>query len=54
VLNELGQAAGQAQAAGVILAVAALTKAFYPYFNRWLDHRERMHADQGVSDAQRY
>jgi hypothetical protein len=43
VLGELGQAAGQVQATGVILAVAALSKALYPYFSRWLDHRERMH-----------
>jgi hypothetical protein len=44
VLGELGQVAGQVETTGVILAVATLTKALYPYFNRWLDHRERMHA----------
>jgi hypothetical protein len=44
VLNELRQAAGQVETTGVILAAAALIKALYPYFNRWLDHRERIHA----------
>lgn len=44
LLSELGQVAGQVQVTGVILAVAVLSKALYPFFSRWLDYRERMHA----------
>jgi hypothetical protein len=33
--------------------MAALSKALYPYFNRWLDHRERMHTPRRRSRVSR-
>ena len=31
------------RAAFLVLAVAMLGRTGYPYFTRWLDHREKMH-----------
>lgn len=39
--EQLGQAGTPAGLAAVLFALAALGKAAYPFFSRWLDHIER-------------
>lgn len=41
VREQLGQAGTPAGLAAVLFALAALGKAAYPFFSRWLNHIER-------------